>query len=378
MIKKVAQFDKAILKGSTVETDEGFLVCDAVVTRPGVFTYLVNGQAHKRYCPPEVVHDARSYATLIGKPLVSGHPYTEDGKLITPKNAARLSKGSVLENVRQHDSDIMAKFVVMDAGAIAQIKDKTLPELSCGYIADIDFTPGVTPEGVHYDSKQTSRIYNHLSLEKSGRVGNAKIVLDAIEYDGVELDFIDEEIQTTEAKMGKKIIVLDSVSYEMDEDAVPVVKGLQAEKDKSAKEVITLTAQLDAKESEISTLKKDLESAKAMQLDEAEINKRADERAKVLVSATLHLDAKEIEGKSSSELKGALCKKAFPDVQLDGKSADYVQALYDQSVVMLEKKAAPVKQTVRALPELDANEINPVTDARQRMIDRLEGKEVKK
>ncbi len=338
MKKEIIQFDRAVIKGKTSKTDEGFLVCDAVVTRPGVFTYIVDGKPHRRYAPPEVVLDEKSYSTLALKPVTNGHPYLEPGQIISPANAKRLKIGTVGESIRIHDNDIMAKFVVTDSDAIEQIESGKR-ELSCGYMITLDNTPGTTPDGEKYDSKQTSRYYNHLSLERAGRVGNAKIILDSgIEIDGVQFDAekLDNIKEVKHVEL--KTITLDSVSYEVAPDAVDKILNMKKQNEEK-------TAQLDAKSAESETLKADLDSAKKeieelkkSQLDSEAIDKLATEKAEVLSVAKVELDAKEIDGKSIDELKIAVCKKAYEDINLDGKSSDYINATFDRSIEKLSKK----------------------------------------
>jgi len=368
--KQIMQFDRAFLKGKTTETDEGFLVCDAVVTRPGVFPYLVGGKISRTYCPPEVVLDEKTYKTLALKPLVNGHPYTENGGIVNSKNAKKLKIGSVGETITVHDQDVMVRFVVTDSDAIDQIRGGRR-ELSCGYLVEYDNRPGVTPDGEKYDRKQISRSYNHLSLEQTGRVGNAKIVLDS----GDEINGAELIINEVEKNMETKTIQLDGIGYEVATDAVEKIITMQKELLAKKAELDAKSAELDAVKSDLDGVKKELESKKELSLDAETIEKKAREFADVIAVGKTELDS--VDDMSVNDIKLNVCKKAYPDISLDGKSEDYINATFDRSVEKLKEAKPATKSAVKSAPAMDKKEVE--LDAREKMINKIQSayKEVK-
>jgi len=371
--------DRAAVKGKVEKTPEGYLKIDAVVTRPGVFTYMVDGKPHRRYCPPEVVYDSNALETLKLKPVVAGHPYTEPGQMIHADNFRKLAAGWTGENIRRHEGDIMASFLVTAADAIKRVESKELKELSCGYLTEIDWTPGITPEGEKYDSKQTKRIYNHLSLEKSGRVGNAIIALDSgLDADGVSYEITNDNDITTEVQ-SMATITRGGVSYEVPDNFVPVYQGMQSDLDAAE----TRETELSAKVSELQAtadnltadngkLKTELDSASGA--DEEAIKTQAKELAALYaVASEAGLDAKDYAEKSAAEIKRAICEKKQPEVSLDGKDEAYINAAFDY---VSKLKAQGRAATTKVVPSLDKAE-DKAEAARSGMINRLTGREDK-
>src|SRR5262249_46303425 len=114
------------------------------------------------------VLSAESLASYVLRPITNDHPANQ---VVTPRNARALQIGTVGENVRA-DSDgshVRAMVMITDAAAIADMSAGKL-ELSAGYRAEVDETPG-TFEGKPYDAVQRNIRCNHVALVNSGRAG---------------------------------------------------------------------------------------------------------------------------------------------------------------------------------------------------------------
>jgi hypothetical protein len=92
------------------------------------------------------------------------HP---SGGAVTPETWRSASVGHVGETVTHDGRLVHATVYVNDADAIRKIQAGERKELSAGYFADTDETPGVH-EGQAYDRRQTNINYNHLSLQPPG------------------------------------------------------------------------------------------------------------------------------------------------------------------------------------------------------------------
>lgn len=374
-LQQVLQLDRAFIKGSIEKTPEGFLVIEAVITRPGVFTYMVGGKPTKRYCPPDVVFDEKSYNTLKLKPVIAGHPYMEPGNVITPENVKEWEKGSVGETIYRSGDDLMCKFTVKEKTAIEQIENKELAELSCGYLVQVDNTPGYTPDGVPYDSVQTARpMYNHISLERSGRVGNAIIpALDSgEEVRGVSFD--NEETQKSSnigVNSNMATITENGVSYEVPDNFVPVFQGLKTALDASETIAETNKGTIDTLTSKVTLLGEDLKKAQEVALDSSEITKKAQELAGTYTEALkVGLDAKDIEGLDIALTQKKVCEKLVPGIALDSASESYIAGVYATAMSQFTAPAAIQREKVKAAPVqtgLDAAEGDPAKQARAGM-----------
>ena len=133
-------------------------------------------------------------------------------------------------------------------------------------------------------------------------------------------------------------IQIDSVEYEADEAVIGAYKKAQQDVAEKQKALDTVTAERDAAKALCDKKDKEIEALKASQKDEAEIAKRVDARLALLKVA----DEKGVEKASEMDdksIKAAVIGKAFEGVSLDGKSDDYVQAMFDAACASKSKTA---------------------------------------
>jgi hypothetical protein len=125
--------------------------------------------------------------------------------------------------------------VVSDADAVGGVLAKEIGrEVSAGYLADYDPTPGTTPEGEPYDGIQRRIRYNHLALLRAGqgRAGpDVRILLDAadpatipdmtmIKIDGLEVvQGSAEHVRALEARAERERQRADSLEANAKRDA---------------------------------------------------------------------------------------------------------------------------------------------------------------
>lgn len=339
---------------TATKTDEGFIRDTPIVGRTGVLRYKnADGTDRFEYRPPEEAFKADSLATLFGKPITIGHK-----AMVDAGNAAAVKPvGTVLSEGRQDGDTIRADIVIYNLDTAAR-------ELSCGYRLDLDETPGTTPDGQHYDAIQRNIRYNHLAIVPAGRAGVARLNMDGEqefedgsheENGGTESQ--DEGVKKPMAEMTK--IRLDGgLEYEAAPEVGVYVDKLWAENEKlrkdakdaaeaAQKEHDTLQAKFDAATADVEKLKKEREDA------EAEAKKNFDEavasRVALLGVAKEHRIDK-AEDMTDAEIKIAVIKAVRGDsINLDGKSADYIEAAFDMAKADTKDRADGMAEQRKAL-----------------------------
>ena len=300
---------------AATKTAEGFIRDTPIVGRTGILVYRnADGTERREYRPPEEAFKADSLASLMGKPITIGHK-----AFVTAGNAAQVAPvGSVLSAGRQDGDTIRADIVIYNL-------DTSARELSCGYTLDLDETPGTTPEGEHYDAIQRNIVYNHLAICNHGRAGVARLNMDGSQV-------IDDEDNSKEDKKMAEMtkIRLDSgIEYECAPEVKVEIEKMRKDSADMKKEADKLQAKFDALEAE---LKKEQEGRKA---DAEKAKANFDEAIKARVGLLKVAEAHKIANADSmtdTEIKTAVIKAVRGDaINLDGKSADYIEAAYDMA-----------------------------------------------
>jgi hypothetical protein len=328
----VFQVDTYDMDGKTFIDNAGFLRTDAVVTRTGIFTYQnPDGTTCRQYRPPEEVFKAESLDSMKMIPIVNGHPAT---KLVTADNAKGLQCGFTGENVKKSGDVITCPLVITDGGAIEHVKGGR-NKLSLGYALDLVDEQGEF-EGQHYDKVQRNIKYNHLALVDIARAGDiARINLDG--EDAVLLnDTLDESDSSSSQKPTPKEdrmqkVNIDGLEYEAAPEVANAYRKSCIALDGEIAKVKSLTTELDTVKAERDTLKAERDTLKLRNID-GDIATGVKSRVELERKADIALDGEEgIEKLTDIEIKTKIIKKQFPEMNLDGKSADYVNAAFDSA-----------------------------------------------
>lgn len=288
--------DTIAVIGGVKRTPQGGLDIPANLTRTGVLTYRrADGSIQRELRLPEEVFQQASLETLAGAPLTVGHP-----GLVTPETWQRTSVGHVADDVKQDDRFVAARVRVQASAAVKAVEAKELKELSCGYVCDIEPTAGEY-QGEHYDAIQRNIRYNHVALlpKGGGRAGEEV----SLRMDG-------------------------AYTYDMGEDSVKYQE---------------LVAENERLKGELEGVKTRLDAATKVDID-----------ALVTDRVALREDARTILGNelpAGDPVKAAVAK-AYPKMNLDGKSDEYIHGLFTAAVVQAKAgQAAVAKTNVR----IDAN-----------------------
>lgn len=178
---RVMRFDLGTMKVSSMQspstTAEGFMRCDGLPSRTGVFLYAnADGTLRRELRLPEDVFDEKSLKSYEGRPLTNTHP----GEPVTKYNAKKFAVGSVLAGAsRAEDGNhVFAPLMFTDAQAIRDVRDGR-DQLSSGYSVRLEARKGEHPLWGPHDFIQRDITINHLAAVDLGRAGStAKIKMD--------------------------------------------------------------------------------------------------------------------------------------------------------------------------------------------------------
>lgn len=146
------------------------LFISGMAAKAGILTYQnADGTETRELVTWETLRD--SAAGLGRAPVTLEHPDHD----VTPDNWSELGVGDVGDRIKVHEDTgyVQVQIAVRRADAITAIESGDKQELSPGYHAQIDPTPGVHPEFGAYDAVQTARRYNHLAIVEQARGGRA-------------------------------------------------------------------------------------------------------------------------------------------------------------------------------------------------------------
>lgn len=319
------------------EDENGYLVGRAVVTCVGVFPYLnADGSIFNELRLPEDVFAESALNSLRLVPITNDHP----SELVTADNVKKYQVGTTGEDVCRADILGECEFLYKTDGTQVTISMKIFDKetieaikagkraLSCGYTCELEETRGVWG-GVAYDAIQRNITYNHVAVVDRGRAGDTAVMkLDnALVPTYFEADSTAEPpevgAKTDKGNDNKEAmhmanLILDSVTYEVDEKVEAAYKAVVAERD-------SVKGQLDMANTKIETLQKDMEGMiKADVLPQKvreyqEIKETADKFG-------VSLD----ENASVIDMKRAVIKVANPAIadSIDKASDDYVNGAF--------------------------------------------------
>ena len=301
--EKMQRYDNYAI--TATKTDEGFIKDAPIIGRTGILEYRnADGSIRREYRPPEEAFKADSLASIRGKPITLGH----HGWVSSANYREAKPVGTVISDGRQDGNNIRADVVIYSL-------DTDDRELSCGYQTELEETSGVTPEGEHYDAIQRNIVYNHLAIVPRGRAGNARLNMDGEQIFETEVD-----------QMSEKLKMDNGIEYDVPAEVKVAFDAMTAKAEEQKKEFDAMTAKFDSATAEIEKLKADAEKA------EADFKAKFDEMVKTTIElrtiASKH-GIEKADEMSNDEIKKAVVAKVHPNLNLDGKSAEYIEVAFD-------------------------------------------------
>ena len=353
------RYDSAKFKATIDEN--GFLVDTPVVARLGVQVYYTeDGRTVREFRPAEEVFKDESLASYQGKPMTLDHVF------VNSENAKEVVVGSVTGKAEPLGSSVVAPIVVYDNTAIQEAMAGNAKELSVGYSAILDETPGwgdpITgeyilksdgeqfdaPEGwQEFDAIQRDIRVNHLAMVYRGRAGVAKLNMDGEQENPytTDVDINKEDKQ----EMTVKIKLDGAQEFEVAPEIASHIEALNAKADTAIAERDALKAKVDAMPDEIEAAvakaKADADALAALVAVAAEAGVKAD-----------GLDAKGIKVAYVKEVSG---------LDVSEKSDAYIDAAFD--IAKESDKMAEVRKATTASDKSDSTNEPKKLDPRARL-----------
>lgn len=358
-------------------TPEGYLTGRLRATCSGVFPYLADGgRKVSRLRPDREVGAADSVASLNSKPVTLRHPDDDVG----PDNVKSLQVGFTGTDANWDGEYVSVTMTVTDRDAIRAIESGEVMALSCGYDAVLMPESG-NWRGTDYGQVMTGIRYNHVALVKAGRAGDGVRFRIGDCASGMEI--LNKDVSGDVSRGGQKMktMIIDGVQCQADEAIVSRIQGLEKELKDARDGLESIKADFDRASAERDASRAECEKLKAGCSDGA-ISERISAKLALIDGAKkLGIDAKAED--SDDEIRKAVIAKAFDGMDLAGKSADYVSAMYDAAVASLSKVPAAKAEDPKSGLEPDFSKMDDSAPADaeaayRAMCDRLAGKKLGK
>jgi hypothetical protein len=375
-------------------TQVGGLRVPARVTRTGVLIYKNprTGAVRRELRLPEEVFHADSLASLSGATVTDlahhkGLLGVHDWKDATLGHA---------EAVRRDGKYVEVDLVINEPAAIADIENRRLHDISCGYACKLDATPGVY-EGEPYDVIQRRIRYNHVAVlpKGKGRAGtDVALRLDAKDADEcVETpDPENERTDTMAEPQTKTVIRIDGKDIEYGSAAhITILESAHlADLAKFETKEKELVARCDAAEGKAKDAEKRAEKAEGdlkEEKDGEEAKKRRRTRERLLRRAirALTTEEEDEDEEKMDALDEELCELSnlqlmlkvirtdaqyADDKTLDDKPEPYIQAIFDgltKRGVTRNDGIDSVVKSVERVKRKDSGFSDPAAENRKKM-----------
>lgn len=316
--------DAAKISGTRI-TPEGYLVAEAFVARAGVQLY--NGEELGRpelgvvavYRSEDEVRAPAAMMTFSHKPITIGHPAV----LVDQENWKDFAKGEISTEATWDGDRIKLPLIVKDAEAVGMIRDG-LRGLSAGYMSDIAWGDGVTPNGESYQARQTNIRINHVALVNMGRAGEEFRIGDAADAWGAA----PLPPQPKEQEMTTKTVVVGDKEITVAAEHAPILEAAVADH-RAALDSQTKAheAAIQLKDTEIGGLKAKLATAEKAVLTDEQLRARVRDRA-ALENVAKKVDPKIDLSLGDNDLKKAVVVSTYGADSLAGASPDEVAGAY--------------------------------------------------
>lgn len=312
------------LNSQRVYTDEGFLRVPGKAARTGIQEYLASELGLKDrapndivrvYRPAEEVFNDESLQSYLGSDVTNNHP----SALVDASTYRNTSVGVVTSAGRQDGDFVTVDMIIKDKDAIKAVESGKC-ELSAGYTAVYDDTPGATPEGEPYDFRQTQIKINHVAIVDRARAGANARIFDEKTGGTMPVNItLDSGRVIDAADASNAQVVADAFDrlQKRVNDAEAAQQTAQALCDAAQEKVVELTAKTS---------------------DEA-IKSRVDAIARVTDSARkIAGDKFSCDSVDVTEIQRSALAIKRPKVDWADKSSVYVQAAFDEAMEKMEEE----------------------------------------
>jgi len=356
-------FDRASFSTRKL-TDEGFLFAKANIGRPGVQTYhkgidfvdsdlpdkmkmLPFGSPIKALRPENEVFKPESIKSFEFKPVTNNHPTS---KVVDASNVKHYQVG-FSQRVERVGDVLEASVLVQDKSTINDIQTGK-EQISPGYDAKVDFTPGIDAKYGPYDVVFRDIKGNHIAIVDKARAGNTFRLQD----------------RQPEGANEMKIRVVDGKQIELNDDGAIVFDEMQSKLKSQSSKIASLEVQLNDAKSESEKVKGELDATKSQVVTDEQINEKVEtlvkSRIELIDAASKVSPEANFTGKTEREIKLTVIK-ALGDSKVDIKDEDsdeYVTAVFKTLVATAKPKSKKLADG------LSAEQADTAEKARQKMI----------
>jgi len=349
---------------SKIDPDTGFLTAPVTLARTGIQYYMgfeigLKDRAFDRiatYRSPEEVFHPDSIKSFVNLIVTDDHP----AGIVTVDNVKKLQKGQVSEIVK-NDTVLSGIVTITDKEQIKKAEGGKA-EVSVGYKNKWKAETGICDE-IQYEFVQTNIRANHLAIVDAGRCGPAcRLTMDNEPKEKVMI-----------------MITIDGIQYKVeDAQLAQAIQNMQSLYDA---ETGKLEKKLTEEEEEKLKLKKEKDKAEA-EKDALEKEKMSDSDLSALISerAELLTQAKTILGDKMpecvdcpQEIKTMVIDHVLPDMELDGKSEDYINAAYDMAIKKQDKADDSLKNLEKDfVKDKDGNKVTRDSARKKYMKEQLD------
>lgn len=345
-------------------TPEGFIRGTASITRTGVFPYRQDdGTVIWELRHPDDVFRADSLATAKMMPIQIEH-----NAMLDAKNMTTYKRGHVGQDVHV-DAPFVRATVVLDTQEAVAAFDGGKREFSCGYYCVPVPESGVY-DGVAYTQRQTNIEYNHLAQCSIARLGPEMKLDSGARFDSAGHDVAVRTnaapIPHNDSNPEKEAGMADSTNKDTRKLKLDAIPGVDEKFDGEYEVPAYLSLYFDKLKITLDSLKQKADKADSLEAERDAEKRRADslqakvdgmdqaildaakERASLIATAKDRVDsetAEKLDSMSDREIKEAVIKADGSDIDLSGKSAEYVDAAYDLAT---KSKATANDSTRRA------------------------------
>lgn len=305
------------LDSQRVYTDEGFLRVPGKAARTGIQDYLAcelglkdrdPNSIVKVYRPADEVFKDESLATYLGADVTNDHP----SSLVNADTYRNTSVGVVTSVGRQENDFVVVDMVIKHKDAIKAVESGKC-ELSAGYTAIYDDTPGMTPDGEAYDFRQTSIKINHVAIVDRARAGMMARIFDEKTGGNMPVNITLDS--------GRVIDVADAANAQLVADAF----------DRSEKRVKDAEAARDTAQALYDSAQEQVQELQQKCSDEA-IKARVEQLSRVTTLARkVAGDAFTCDSMDHVEIMRSALTAKRPTIDWASKSPAYVEAAFDQA-----------------------------------------------
>lgn len=263
---------------NTRATRSGALIVNARAARGGNIQDYMGAEIGRPdlgmvriYRDADEVFRAESLRTFGHKAVTLDHPAAP----VTPATWRAVARGHVGEEVVRDGEFVRIPMLIADQEAISAVRAGRR-ELSVGYTCDLDFTAGTTPDGRPYDARQVGIVVDHVAIVARGRAGPDCRIGDERPADGKTMRALDQFTppqpqQRKPAPMSERTVIIGDHSVTVSDAAAIAISGLQRQNQTLVADNLALTGKLTttqtahaaaitAKDAEIATARRTIEA----------------------------------------------------------------------------------------------------------------------